>query len=52
MHDNAKLLEKLCFFSKLFFDSWLLPRFFLMVNVQEDPRNNNSIESGQKETVK
>ncbi len=46
MHDNANLLEELCIFKKLFFVSQIFPYFFLMINVQEDPRNNKSVESG------
>ncbi len=45
LHENAKFVEKLSIFKKLF----CFPDFsqlFLMINVHEDPKNKKSIESG------
>ncbi len=45
MHENVTFLDKLSIFSKLFFVSQMFS-VFLITKVQEDPRNNKSIESG------
>ncbi len=39
-------LQKKCLFLKNYFVSRIFPRLFKIINVQEDPRNNKSIESG------
>ncbi len=40
-------LKKNCLFlKKIFSVSWIFPDYFLVISVQEDPRNNKSVESG------
>ncbi len=47
MHENAKLVDNI-WFKKIIFCFLDLSQLFKIINVQEDLRNNKSIESGQQ----
>ncbi len=46
MYEYAILFEKKSTFKNYFVFPGLFPNVFLMINVQEDQRNNKSIETG------